>query len=185
MKSRWIVTAFGKDRPGIVAGVAKILYQRGCNLEDSAMTRLEGEFAIMLIFSAGPAMTAERLQTAFEPLQRRMRLAIHLKRLTKPETATPRARGRRYLISVYGADRPGIVAHVSELLARSGANIVDVHTHRSVASGVRRGPSLYLLVLEVELSRTVSAPSVERKLKHAAQRLHVEVNMHPADVTVL
>ena len=182
---RWIVTAFGKDRPGIVAGVTKILYRIGCNLEDSAMTRLEGEFAIMLIFSAATAMTAERLQAAFEPLQRRLRLAIHLKPLTKPETATPRARGRRYLISVYGADRPGIVARISDLLARSRANVVDVHTHRSATRGTRNGPSLYLLVLEVELPRTVSVSSVERKLKEAAQRLQVEVSVRPADVTVL
>ena len=182
---RWIVTAFGKDRPGIVAGVTKILYRIGCNLEDSAMTRLEGEFAIMLIFSAATTMTAERLQADFEPLQRRLRLAIHLKPLTKPETATPRARGRRYLISVYGADRPGIVARVSDLLARSRANVVDVHTHRSATRGTRNGPSLYLLVLEVELPRTVSVSSVERKLKEAAQRLQVEVSVRPADVTVL
>lgn len=182
---RWIVTAFGKDRPGIVAGVTKVLYQFGCNLEDSAMTRLEGEFAIMLIFSTTTTMTAERLEKAFEPLQRRLSLAIHLKPLTKPETATPRSRGRRHLISVYGADRPGIVAHISEVLARSGVNIVDVHTHRSVALGARGGPSLYLLVLEVELSRTLAAATVERTLKKAAQRLHVEVNMHPADAAVL
>ena len=45
MQERWIVTALGQDRPGIVAGVTKVLYDLGCNLEDSAMTRLEGEFA--------------------------------------------------------------------------------------------------------------------------------------------
>ena len=47
MTHRWIVTALGKDRPGIVAGVTKVLYQLGCNLEDSAMTRLECDVPIM------------------------------------------------------------------------------------------------------------------------------------------
>ena len=41
MSNRWIVTALGQDRPGIVAGVTEVLYKLGCNLEDSAMTRLE------------------------------------------------------------------------------------------------------------------------------------------------
>lgn len=34
------MTAFGKDRPGIVADVSQVLYENGCNLEDSTMTLL-------------------------------------------------------------------------------------------------------------------------------------------------
>jgi len=181
MSRRWIVTALGQDRPGIVAGVTKVLYQRGCNLEDSAMTRLAGEFAIMLIFSSRATDSEEKLRRAFEPLARRLALAVHLKRLTGPETARPRTRGRAYLISVYGADRPGIVFRVSDLLARAGLNITDVHTHRSA----RGGPSLYLLLLEVEVPGQRSVPALERQLARLARRLGVEVSVRPAEADVL
>jgi glycine cleavage system transcriptional repressor len=43
------VTAIGQDRPGIVAAVTKVLHERGGNLEDSAMTILGGQFAIVLL----------------------------------------------------------------------------------------------------------------------------------------
>lgn len=181
MTRRWIVTALGQDRPGIVAGVTKVLYQRGCNLEDSAMTRLSGEFAVMLIFSAPAKDTAEKLRRAFEPLARRLRLAVHLKPLTRSETARPRKRGQAYLISVYGADRPGIVFRVSDLLARAGLNITDVHTHRSA----RGRPSLYLLLLEVEVPGRRSVPALERRLERIAKRLGVEVSVRPAEADVL
>ena len=181
MTKRWIVTATGKDRPGIVAGVTKVLYQRGANLEDSAMTRLAGEFAIMLIFSAPGNETEATLRRAFEPLARHLRLAVHLKPLTKLETARPRRRGRAYLISVYGADRPGIVFRVSDLLARAGLNITDVHSHRSA----RGGPSLYLLLLEVEMPLRRSIPTLERQLKRIAKRLGVEVSVRPTEADVL
>jgi glycine cleavage system transcriptional repressor len=181
MAQRWIVTALGKDRPGIVAGVTKLLYGLGCNLEDSAMTRLEGEFAIMLIFSVPAKQTAERLRRAFAPLERRLRLAVHLKPLTKSEASAPSKRGHGYLISVYGADRPGIVFRMSELLARSGINITDVHTHRSA----RGGPSLYLLLLEVEIPAQRSVASLEAKLKQTAKRLGVEVSLRPSEAAVL
>ncbi|MBI5345287.1 MAG: ACT domain-containing protein, partial [Deltaproteobacteria bacterium] len=49
---RYALTAVGRDRPGIVAAVTKALYDHACNIEDSTMTRLEDEFAIILIMSA-------------------------------------------------------------------------------------------------------------------------------------
>ena len=187
MKRRWIVTALGKDRPGIVAGVTEILYRLGCNLEDSAMTRLGGEFAMMLIFSspAGAGAWPETLRDAFQPLERRLRLLIHLKPLTAVEARVPRRRGRRYLISVYGADRPEIVFHISALLARHQINIADVHTHRSRSRRGRSEPSLYLLLLEIELPPGRSPASLQRQLHRAAKRLGVEASLKPVEAEIL
>jgi glycine cleavage system transcriptional repressor len=195
MSQRWIVTALGQDRPGIVAGVAEVLYRLGCNLEDSAMTRLEGEFAIMLIFSSPAGSSAQSLSRAFRPLERRLKLVVHLKPLTGRETRAPRPRGRPHVISVYGADRPGIVYRVSQLLARAGVNITDVHTHRSPStrsarSGSRAksrdaGPALYAMLLEVELPGGRSPKAVEQRLRQAAKRLRVRLSLRPAEAAVL
>lgn len=181
MTHRWIVTALGQDRPGIVAGVTQVLYRLGCNLEDSAMTRLGGEFAIMLIFSSPPSLARERLVRAFEPLQRRLQLVVHLKLLTAQESAKPKTHGARYLLSVYGADHPGIVFQVSQALARSRINITDVHTHRSL--GPR--PSLYLMLLEVEVPRRIAVRTLERRLTSLGKRLGVEMSLRPAEANVL
>ena len=181
MSTRWIVTALGKDRPGIVAGITKILYQLGCNLEDSAMTRLGGEFAVMLAFSSSANAGPERLRRAFEPLERRLRLAVHLTSLTASEAHAPRTRGRPYQISVYGADRAGIVYRVTEALAKRKINIMDVHAHRSAS----KGPSLYLLMLEVEMPAGRSAASIESQLKRVAKQLGVQLSLRPAEADVL
>ena len=181
MTARWIVTALGQDRPGMVAGVTKALYELGCNLEDSAMRRLEGEFTIMLIFSTAKAITEPQLLRRFEPLQRTLGLVVHLKPLRRAEAASPKSRGPHYLISVYGADRPGIVFKMSDLLARARVNIIDLHTHRSVG----RGPSLYMLILDVELPSRVSPGSLEKRLKRLAGSLGVEVSLRPSEPDVL
>ena len=186
MKGRWMVTACGKDRPGIVAGVTKILYTLGCNLEDSAMTRLAGEFAIILIFSGPTKVTEEALRKAFEPVSRRLHLAVHLKPLTERKATTPAKRGTPYLISVYGADRPGIVFRVSEALATAGINITDVETRRSASpvSG-RRQTSLYLMLLEIELPTRLEATTLEQRLQRIGKRLGVEVSLRSAEADVL
>lgn len=185
MRRRWIVTALGKDRPGIVAGVTQVLYRLGCNLEDSAMTRLAGEFAIILIFS-GPAQVAEAsLQKAFDPLSRRLRLAVHLKSLSVGEAAQPAKARARSCISVYGADRPGIVFQVSEALAAMKVNITDVHTHRSVPTKGRKQTTLYLMLLEVERPPRLSMTTLEQKLQRIGKRLGVEVSVRSGEADVL
>jgi glycine cleavage system transcriptional repressor len=174
------VTALGKDRPGIVAGVTKILYQLGCNLEDSAMTRLEGEFAVMLIFSAPAKMNEERLGRAFAMLEHHG-LGVHLKRLSASEAKAPKRRGMVFQISVYGADRPGIVYRISEALARLKVNITDLHTHRSTGGG----PSLYVLLLEVEVPASRTGASLGTQLSRIAKQLGVQVNVRQAEAAVL
>ena len=181
-RQMWILTALGKDRPGIVADVTKMLFRLGCNLEDSAMTRLGGEFTIMLAFSAPGRVSPEQLERAFAPLSRRLTLAVHLKSLTRSEVAA-KTSGTPYLISVYGSDHPGIVYRVSALLAKSGINIIDVSTHRA-ASQAKAKP-LYLMLLEVELPIGVSVRRVELQLRSLAKKLGVEVSLRSQESAVL
>ncbi len=47
MSKKFLLTAFSKDRPGIVADISQLIYENGCNLEESAMTNLAGEFAML------------------------------------------------------------------------------------------------------------------------------------------
>src|SRR5436305_11297048 len=58
------VTAVGADRPGIVAAVSKVFVEHGCNIEDSAMTILRGQFAMMLIVAAPAEAGRAELEAA-------------------------------------------------------------------------------------------------------------------------
>lgn len=116
------VTAIGKDRPGLVAAVTGVLHDRGGNIEDSAMTILGGHFAIVLLVTTNDkpdeldAILHEHL-TAFG-------LTISVSQAALPATTL----ASTHLLSVYGADKPGIVARVTKALADNGANIVDLET---------------------------------------------------------
>jgi len=182
---RWILTASGKDRPGIVAGVTQALYKLGCNLEDSAMTRLGGEFAIILIFSGPSKIAEEHLERVVAPLAKTLRLVIHLKGLPAAKAAASRKQSQPYVISVYGADRAGIVYRISDALSKEGINITDVETRRSGAGSGRKAAQLYLLLLEVELPARVTAEALEKRLFRIGQKLGVEVSIHSAEASVL
>ena len=47
--SLFAVSAIGRDRPGIVAAVSRVLLDLEGNVEDSQMSILRGHFAVMLI----------------------------------------------------------------------------------------------------------------------------------------
>lgn len=141
---RYLLTAAGKDRPGLVAEVSELLFKAGANLEDSAMTRLQGEFAILLIFSIGAGRSGERtaasgpagkLQKALGALGKKSGLAVQVKPLSPAEGRSPAQAANPVLVSVHGADRPGIVYRVTKLLAEAGVNATDVTTHRTHSAG--------------------------------------------------
>ena len=186
MPDTWILTATGKDQPGIVASVTKLLFDLGCNLEDSAMTRLGDEFAIMLMFSAPPGGSNERLERAVSPIARRFGLSVNLRPLSKAEASGAGLRERAtHRISVYGADRPGIVYRVSTLLARLRVNITDVSTHRTHPSKHAKAKPLYLMLLEVELPARVAAGHLDRQLRSLAKRLGCEVSLRSVQSEIL
>jgi glycine cleavage system transcriptional repressor len=116
------VTAVGADRPGIVAAVAAALHERGGNIEDSAMTILGGHFAIVLLVAADG--TAEELGAALRTATAHLGLTISV----TAAGAERRPAEPSHLLSVYGADKPGIVAAVTAELASQGANITDLET---------------------------------------------------------
>ena len=61
MRKYFLLTAFGKDRPGIVSGVTQVLFEQRGNLEDTTMTRLGGEFCMMVVVSFLAPATAEKI----------------------------------------------------------------------------------------------------------------------------
>ena len=51
MKKWFAVSAIAQDHPGIVADLAELIYECDCNLEESSMTVLGSEFAVLLLLS--------------------------------------------------------------------------------------------------------------------------------------
>lgn len=139
------VTAVGPDRPGIVAAVTGVLLRHGGNLEDTAMTRLGGHFAMVLVVEVPGDEDAVALEQALASETPAMGLNITVRPIA--DLAEDADAGSPWAVTVHGADRPGIVHHVTSVLAAHGANIVDLATHR-VASDAGTG---YVMLLEVLL----------------------------------
>lgn len=175
---RFAVTVFGLDRPGIVAAVARGLADAGCNLEDSSMTILRGHFAIMLVVSGPSRVTAGGLEASLGEITGRLGLQLSVRAITDDVTSA-RPVGERYVIAVYGADRPGLVARVSGALAGVGVNITDLQTRV-----IGEPDPVYVMHFEVDVPAG-GAERVEADLRAVAAELGVEVSMRPDQADLL
>ena len=177
MSNLYVVTAFAKERPGIVAAVSKALYDTKCNLEDSSMTILRGNFAILLVVRAPDTLTLPRLRQKLRPVSEDMGLIVHADRCS-PEKPAPRTEGAgRYVVSVYGADRAGIVYKVTRRLSRDKINITDLATRV-----VGDKPPLYIMLMEVEVPVKADLARLEKDLLAEAKRLSCDVSLKPVEV---
>jgi glycine cleavage system transcriptional repressor len=165
------ITVIGPDRTGIVADVAEALSGLGANLTDSTMTRLRGHFAMTLVCT-GPSV--EAVEKALEPLSSDGRLLATV-RAVEPEEDVAAA-GEPYLVSVHGADRLGIVAAVTRVVASADGNITDLST--------RLAGTLYVLIAEVELP-SGAADELAERLAVAGSELGVEVTLRRTESEIL
>ena len=167
--TRHAITVLGHDRPGIIADATGRLAGLGLNLEDSTMTLLRGHFAMMLL-CAGDAPTA-RIEEALASLTADGTLDVAVREVPEEAEGTPVASS--YVVTVHGADRPGIVSAVAAQVAAAGGNITDLTT--------RLAGGLYILGAEVDLPDATDVQALETSLSATAERLGVGATLRQVE----
>ena len=168
------VTVVGIDRPGIVSSITKVLYDKGCNLEDVSSTILRGHFSMMLLVHIPSSVEPGALERELDAAGSELELIVTVRPVEETASHVP---APTHMVSVYGADKPGIVFKVAEALASIGANITDL-TSRVI--GEDSAP-VYAVMLEVVFPEGADPDSV---LSLGAD-LDVDVSVHPVEADVL
>ena len=126
-----ILTVLGNDRPGLVSALSAPIKAHGASWERSQLSQLAGKFAGIVVVSVPPhrldplvadltALAAQGLQVAVERTDEQAeRDTIQLS------------------LELLGADRPGIVAEISAVLAARDVSIEELATdvHEAPMSG--------------------------------------------------
>lgn len=171
MSTSLAVTVVGNDRPGIVAGIAHVLYDFGCNLEDATSTILRGHFSMMLVVDVPDDTDQSDLESRLSEAGESLGVTATVGPL---EEASAPAPPPTHMVSVYGGDRPGIVFRVAERLSERSINITDL-TSRVIGEGTT---PVYALMLEVAAP---AGADVESDLAAIREQLGVEVSVRALD----
>lgn len=173
------VSALGADRPGIVAAVTRVLFDHGCNLEDTSMSILRGHFAMMLVVAVPESVEAAALESALAAAAAELDLVVAVRDIDDAVPDSPD--GESWTLSVYGADKPGIVQTVAAKLAELDVNIVDLTT-RVIGDDER---PVYAMIVDLTLPAGLGGDRLRAELESLAAALGVELSLHPSDADVL
>ena len=174
---RWFaLSAIGLDRPGIVADLAELIYECDCNLEDSSMTILGPEFAVLLLLSGDGADMERRLSAGCKRLEWEKRLTVFF----RPLEGDPHARsaGRRTVAmecEVNGVDQAGIVARVSRTLADHGVNVTALQTQSR--PGPESGTPMFTMRIRMAAPAELDQRVLRERLERVAADLRVDLSL--------
>jgi glycine cleavage system transcriptional repressor len=176
--TRWyILSAIGRDRPGLVSELAQLVLDADANLEDSRMTILGSDFAVILLCSSRAAETPDRLSLGAKHLERDHGLTILIRELGAGRRPAVPAHGTRlYRIEAAGEDRAGIVAGICGVLARHGVNIVELESQSQPGPS---GSSHYRMTIRAEVPEAVEPRALREALDREAERLVLDVALMP------
>jgi glycine cleavage system transcriptional repressor len=176
---RWfLLSAIGRDRPGLVADLARLVLECDANLEDSRMTILGSDFAVMLLCSSTAPEAGDALAVGAKRLEREHGMTILLRHLEEgPRPAVPAPGMRLFRVEAAGEDKAGIVASICGVLAEHAVNIVELASRSRPGPG---GSPHYEMTLSVEVPDSADTRALREALEREGDRLVVDVALMPA-----
>lgn len=173
MENRYLMTAFGKDRPGIVADVTGVLFENGCNLEETTMTLLADEFTLIMLFSSTNAEIEVQLTRECRRLEKDKGISAFLRPLQQRREISKVPAD--YILHVEGEDQAGIVYKISRYLADEALNIIDLRSE--VRPSPQSGAPLYVMDIHIQAPATDDREGIEEGLAQVADELNVDITL--------
>jgi glycine cleavage system transcriptional repressor len=178
MRRHFILTAIGRDRPGIVADLAEMVFELGCNLEDSSMMNLGSEFSTMILISGQGDDLQARLRMACKHLEYEKGMTIFIKPVEEGAGPASPPEGRPYFLKTMGEDKAGIVARTARAVSAAGGNILQLTSRLRPAAST--GTPLYEMEMRFDLPRAADVEALRRALAAIEHALNVEITLSPA-----
>jgi glycine cleavage system transcriptional repressor len=176
MKQFLVLSAVGRDRPGIVNEVSKLILDHRGNMEDSRMAVLGGDFALIVLVS-GNANDLGKLQRVFPEFARQLGLTG-----SAHETPGPQARVDKgfvpFDVRAVGLDHEGIVHRIAQALLDLGANVISMDTE-AVSAPVTGAP-MFSLNMRVAVPPSLSLAQLRSKLQATGDAINVDITVHAA-----
>lgn len=173
----YALSAIGSDRPGIVAAITRVLLELEGNVQDSQMAILRGHFAVMLIVAVPEGVEAAELERRLDEVRTELELEAIAVSAVDELDGGPRP---THVLSVYGADHPGIVHAVSAALAEREISITGLETR---LGGGGESP-LYVMLMEVA-AEGADPGELEQALRSIGGREGLEVSLRELEADAL
>jgi glycine cleavage system transcriptional repressor len=168
-----VISAIGTDRTGIVEDISKVVLSCGGNIEESRMTTLGSEFAMLMLVS-GNWHTLSRLESGFEKLGKDDNLTVSIR---KTGERTVKEDRMPYGVDVVSLDQEGIVFNLAHFFASRDIEIADVATRRYAAA--HTGAPMFAVQMAVNIPASVQIAQLRDEFLELCDRLNLDAILEP------
>lgn len=168
-----VISALGEDHPGIVNRLSKVILDYDCNIEDSRMTVLGGEFAAMLLVE-GKWNTLAKIENALPEIERQLGLTIIAKRTGERSGGTNLL---PYAVDVIAMDHPGIVNNLAGFFADHNINIEDMST--STYAAPHTGTPMFAVHMTVGIPADLHIAALREDFQEYCDGLNLDAALEP------
>lgn len=172
MRKQLVLTAVGRDRPGIVEEFTKLILHYDGNIEASRMVRLGGDFA-MLIFVSAPEDRVFELRRTVDDLHY-TKFDV-LTRISEVDDEADDPLMKRCTITVLGADHMGIINQIAQYLTEQGINLESMHTEVSAAP--MSGTPLFTMSAEVVVPPRLAVNDLREAMEFIGDEMGVDTQI--------
>jgi len=172
-KTYLVISALGKDRPGIVDTLSKSILEYGSNIVDSRMTVLGGEFAALLMVE-GPWNALAKLESAIPELEEILGMTIIAKRTTERSAENPLL---PYMVEVVSMDHPGIVNTLASFFSERDINIEDMVTTSYAAA--HTGTPMFSVHMTVGIPTNIHMATLREEFLDYCDALNLDAVLEP------
>ncbi len=176
--NKLIITVLGKDRPGIIAAVAKSLYDLGCNLENVNQMILQSEFAGFFLVEPPSDFGTDYLKKRIDKDLNGKGLHIHVNQITSNGITLSDINEEIFLITTIGPDQKGLVARFTEIIASYKVNVINL---TAVFKG-GNNPKANIMTYEVAITPDVDQSGLFSALREKAQELNLDITIQHRNI---
>lgn len=149
-----VISAIGSDHPGIVNELSQLIVQNNGNIDDSRMTVLGGEFAIILLISASDSELIN-IEQILNQQASSLALNITTKQTNDRALAENTSIEKKipYIVEVLAIDNPGIVYKLADFFSSRDINIQSLQTNRYPAP--HTGTQMFAIEMVIAVPQTI------------------------------
>ena len=173
-----ILSVLGQDRPGIVAAITAVLSRQQCNIENVSQTILQSQFAGIFVVSIPPDLSLKVVEQGLVKEMQVLDLSVQVKAVQDQEATFLAGESEPFIITTEGPDRIGLVAGITEIIARYGANITNL---QAVFKG-GDAPGDNIMIYEVDIPLKADQKAFERDLRQRASELSLDISIQHRNI---
>ncbi len=172
-KLQMVITALGADKPGLVSELSHTIMECGCDIEDSRMIALGGEFAVILQVS-GSWNAVAKLESSRNSIERQLNMTLACKRSGgRPPNKTL----LRYSAEVVAMDHPGIVYNLAKFFSDQGINIEELVTNSYAAA--HTGTPMFAVHMQIDIPSSITIALLRDQFMDFCDELNLDAVLEP------